>query len=137
MEFVRAMQLMSEGSNHILTVFKVTPTIRRFRLIMSIRVTYEIGHGEKVVDVMKQKEDNIRFTVYGKDIAEKNRQLYELTKDKARLDTDENLYLLAFDFYDITTEDIDKMSITYGLWESNHPDTRNETRYDFSVDQMK
>ena len=136
MEFVRAIQFKSEDRNHILVVFKVIPTIKKFKLILSMKVTYEIGQGEKSVNVQKQTKDNIRIVIYGKDLAEKNKKLYALIKDQIQLETDEDVRLITFDFYDITTELINKMSITYGLWESNNPDIRNEARYNFTVEQV-
>jgi len=136
MDFVRAVQFNSGERNHILTIFKVTPTIKRFKLILSMKVTYEIGREENVVDVQKQKEDNIQIVIYGNDIAEKNQKLYDLIKDKVQLDKTKDVYLITFDFYDITTEHIDNMSIMYGLWESNNPNIRNEIKYDFKVEQI-
>ena len=55
MNFVRAVQFESEGRNHILVVFKVVPIISNFKLILSMRVAYSIGHGEKVVDIQNRK----------------------------------------------------------------------------------
>lgn len=135
MKFVHAMQFDKHDDNHILTVFEVTPTVNDFKLILSMRVIYEIGQGEKIVDVQKQKEDNIRIVIYGKTLPEKNPTLYNQIKDKINLD--DEVRLITFDFYDITTEPVDRMSITYGLWESHDSDIRTEKRYDFNVEQMK
>ena len=101
-----------------------------------MKVTYEIGQQEKVVDVQKQVEDNIRIGIYGSDIAEKNIKLYDLIKANVQLDKDEDVYFITFDFYDITTEHIDNMSILYGLWESNNQNIRNEKKYNFKVEQI-
>ncbi|MCX6246623.1 MAG: hypothetical protein NTW10_02715 [Bacteroidetes bacterium] len=51
MDFLRAVQFKTGERNHILTIFKVTPTIKKFKLILSMKVTYEIGQQEKVEDV--------------------------------------------------------------------------------------
>jgi hypothetical protein len=137
MEFIRAVQFNSDEHNHILTIFKVTPTIKKFKLILSMKVTYEIAQKEISVDVQKQAEDNIRIVIYGKDVKEKNQMVYDLIRDKIQLDNNEDLYLVTFDFYDITREKIDNMSITYGLWESNNMNIRNEKRYDFNVEKIE
>lgn len=136
MEFVHSVQLKSENRNHILVVFKVIPTIKKFKLILSMKVAYEIGQGEQVIDIQKQNENNIRITIYGNTIAERNKKLYELIKDKIQLNTDKDIRFIVFDFFDITAEPVDKMSITYGLWESNNPDVRNESTYNFDVEQI-
>lgn len=136
MEFIRAVQFNTDVHNHILAIFKVTPTIKRFKFILSMKVTYGIGQGEIIVDVQKQKEDNIRIGVYGNDVKEKNQMVYDLIKDKIQLDNNEDFYLITFDFYDITREKIDNMSIIYGLWESNNTNIRNEQRYDFKVEKI-
>ena len=136
MNFVRAVQFESEGRNHILVVFKVVPIISNFKLILSMRVAYSIGHGEKVVDIQKQKEDNIRIVVYGKDIEKRNEKLYNLIKDRVHVENAENVRFITFDFYDVTEEKIDRMKITYGLWESGNSNIRNEQEYNFTVDQI-
>jgi hypothetical protein len=132
MDFVNAAQIRDK-KNHIIAVFKVSPLIQDFKLIMSMRVTYEIGKGEKTINVQKQKEDNIHITVCGSNVKEKHQLVYELVKDHVRLEEEKDMYLIVFDFFDITQEKIDRMSITYGLWESNNPDVRTEKKYDFEI----
>lgn len=136
-EFVHAVQYGSDDNNHILTVFKVTPTIKKFKLILSMKVTYEIGKEEKIVDIQKQQENNIRISIYGKTLPEKNPKLYEMIKGKINLETKEDISFIIFDFFNVTIEQIDKMSITYGLWESNNQNVRNEKRFDFNVEQIE
>ena len=135
MEFVRAWT-SSTQKNQITTIFKVTPTIDNFKLILSMRVTYSLGQGNKVVNVRNSKEDNIRFNIYGNDVREKNGIIYELIKDHTQWNDSLTIYFIVIDFYDMTKENIDSMSITYGLWESYDPNIRNETKYDFMVEKL-
>lgn len=137
MELVRAVQFNSEGQNHILTIFKVIPAIKDFKLIMSMRVTYEIGQGAKVVNVQKQKEDHINITIYGKNVQEKSQKVYDWVKDKLNLNTEEDIRLIVFDFHDITKTQVDNMTVIYGLWESNNENIRNEKTFTFKVENSK
>jgi hypothetical protein len=105
-------------------------------MIMSMRVTYEIGQGAKVIDVQKQKEDNIRITIYGKELAQKNPKLYDMVKDNLNLKTEEDVRLIVFDFYNITKEQVGNMTMIYGLWEDKNEDIRNETTFTFKVDNI-
>ena len=91
MDLVRAVQFTSENQHHILTILKVTPTVKDFKMIMSMRVTYEIGQGSKVIDVQKQKEDKISIAIYGTDMAQKNSKLFELVQDRLNLNTQEDV----------------------------------------------
>lgn len=134
LEFIRALQTTTSNANHILAIFKVTPTVPDFKLVLSMRVIYGIGQGEKTVNIQKQKEDNIRISIYGSDVAEKHKRIYELIKDKVNMSAEKDIRLLVFDFYNITKEKIDTMTITYGLWESNNTDIRNEKKFDFKVE---
>ena len=137
MEFVKSVQIQSPDKNNILAFFKVTPLIKDFKFVLSMRVTYEIGQGAKTINVQKQKEDKIRFTVYGKDMPQKYPKTYDLIKDKLRLDSLEDPYILKFDFFNITKTQIDTMTILYGLWEGEKMDIRNEKTFNFKVEQIK
>lgn len=101
-----------------------------------MRVTYEIGQGAKIIDVQKQKEDNIRITIYGKDLAQKNSKLYDIVKDRLNLNTEEDVRLIVFDFYNITKAQVDNMTMIYGLWEGKNEDVRNEKTFTFKVDSI-
>jgi hypothetical protein len=134
MDFVRAVQHASGNQNDILVFLKVTPTVKDFKLIMSMKITYEMGQGTKIIDIQKQKEDNVRSAVYGKDLKEKNPKMYDLVKDKVNLNTSEELYFIVFNFYSLTKAEIDSMTLKYGLWESDNPDVRNEKTFNFKVE---
>ncbi len=137
MDFLRAVQITKEDKNYIIVVFRVTPTIEDFKLIMSMRVFYELGNGEKMIDVQKQKEDNIKIQIFGKDIESKNKAMYNLIKSRLSGEILEKESLIVFQFSDVTKEKVEKMSMTYGLWETKDSNIRHEKRYDFNVEAFK
>ncbi len=137
MDFIRACSDSSKKGRNIMTVFKVTPTIKDFKLILSMRVFYELANGKEILSVIKQNEDNIKIIIFGKNIKEKNKFVYEFIKDKVEIEKEnEDVYFIALVFYNLTKEDVEKMSITYGLWESDNPDVRNENKYNFIVEKV-
>ena len=115
LDLVRSVQFTSDNQNHILTILQVTPKIKDFKMVLSMKVTYEIGQGKKVIDLQKQKENNIRVTIYGRDLAQKNQKLYDLVKDSLNLNTDEDIRLIVFDFSNLTKTAVDNMTMIYGL----------------------
>ncbi|MEI7978109.1 MAG: hypothetical protein WCI53_04630 [Bacteroidota bacterium] len=135
-DFVKSVQYTSDSINHILAILKVTPTVKDFKMILSMRVTYEIGQGEKVVNLQIQSEHNIIISIYGKDLQQKNIKLYNLIKDSVNLNTSEDTHLIVFDFHDITKTQIDNMTIKYGLWEGINEDIRNEKTFNFKVNKI-
>ncbi len=135
-DIVKSVQYASENQNHILAILKVAPTVQDFKLILSMRVTYDIGHGTHVVNLLKQREDNIRITIYGNDLPQKNIKLYNLIKDSVSLNSSEDTRLIVFDFQDITKTQIDNMTMIYGLWEGVNEDIRTEKAFNFKVDKM-
>ncbi len=133
MEFVRSCADSTEKGKHIMAVFSVIPNVKKFKLILSMKVTYQLQKGPEIISVLKQNEDNIKIVVYGKNL-EGNKPLYDFIKDKINLNTEEDLRLIVFYFNNITKENADEMSITYGLWESNNTNIRNEKKYDFNIE---
>ena len=133
MEALRAGWMSKGGHSQVVTVFKVKPIVEDFKLILSMRVGYDIGEGEQVIDI--EQEGRIQITVYGNDVKEKGRIVYEFVKDRVDLE-DEGIYLLKFSFVDISTELIDKMSIRYGLWEGEKAELRNEQLFEFEVEDL-
>lgn len=104
---------------------------------MSMKVTYGIGKDSITIDVQKQKEDNIQFIIYGKDITEKNPKLFNIIKDDLKLSLTDDEYIIVFNFFNVTTTHIDSMSIKYGLWEGKKQDIRNEQTFSFKVNQLE
>jgi len=136
MKFVRACQDSSDKGNYIMAVFSVLPTIKDFKLILSMKVTYALGHEKENVRVLKQNEDNIKIVIYGNSVKEKNTLIYDFIKDSVQLEAQEDLRLIVLYFGNVTKEKVDEMSITYGLWESDNPDVRHENKYDFKVENV-
>jgi hypothetical protein len=137
MDFIRACSDSSEKGKNILTIFKVTPKISDFKLFISMRVFYQLENGKEILSILKQDEDNIKIIIYGKDIQQKNKFLYDFIKDKVQLENEnDDVYFLAFIFDNITKEKVENMSMTYGLWESNNTEIRHEIKYDFIVEKV-
>ena len=64
MDFVRACVDSSKKNKLITAVFSVRPTVRKFKLILSMKVTYAIQNGKDTINVLKQNEDNIQIVVH-------------------------------------------------------------------------
>jgi len=87
MEFVRSAQFSTEKGNQIITVFKVTPTIKDFKLILSMKITFDIGAGEETIIIDEQNKigKKIQILVFDNKIEKMNKQLYDLLKDSIQL----------------------------------------------------
>ena len=135
MDFVRACIDSSNNKKTITAVFSIRPTVKKFKLILSMKVTYAIQNGKDTINVLKQNEDNIRIIIYGKDSTNvTHKTFYDFIKGKVNLNTKDDLRFIVFRFNNVTHEYVNKMSITYGLWESNNSDVRNESKYEFDVE---
>jgi hypothetical protein len=135
MDFVRACIDSSNGKKVITAVFSVRPTVKKFKLILSMKVTYAIQNGKDTINVLKQNDDNIQISIYGKDSTNiTHKTFYDFIKGKVNLNTKDDLRFIVFRFNNVTQDYINKMSITYGLWESNNSNERNETKYEFGVE---
>ncbi|PBQ30635.1 hypothetical protein CNR22_02220 [Sphingobacteriaceae bacterium] len=137
MELIRAVQFNSGGQHRILTFLKVTPTVPDFKLILSMKLSYEVGQGMKVIDLQKQQANQIRLTVYGNTMVEKYKPMYELIKEKVDFTKDQNIRIILFDFTDISKSPIDNMTMIYGLWEGKNEDIRNETKFTVNVEPIQ
>lgn len=137
MDFVRACSDSSKNGKNILTLFKVTPIVKDFKLVLSMRVFYQLEKEKEILSFLKPNEDNIGIVVYGRNVQEKNKFVYDFIKDRIDLEKEnDEVYFIAFIFHNITKEIVEKMSITYGLWESDNLNVRHEKRYDFMVEQV-
>ncbi len=117
-----------------MAIFKVTPHVEDFRLVVSMKVTYDMGHGEMVVDIMKGQK--VRITVYGKSVREKDPNLYAFIKDSVDVDSEGPMHLLRFDFLDPPEGKVERMKVKYGLWEGAHDSVRHESEFDFVVEPL-
>jgi hypothetical protein len=133
MDLVRAAWVGSEHP-YMVVVFKITPTVPDFKLVLSMRLTYDIGDGEKILDI--QKTTNARMSVYGNNVQEKSLKLYNFVKDKVDLNADKDLMLLQIDLRKISAERVARMKLKYGLWEGENSEVRHEKEYDFAVEDL-
>ena len=133
MDLVRAAWVGSEHP-YMVVVFKITPTVPDFKLVLSMKFAYDIGDGEKVLDVLKS--GNIRMTVYGSDVQEKSQKLYNFVKGKVDLNSDKDLMLLQIDLRNISEERVARMKMKYGLWEGKNSEVRHEKEYDLGVEDL-
>ncbi len=100
-----------------------------------MRVTYALQNGKDTVNVLKENEDHIQMAIYGKDSTNiRHKAFYDFIKGKVDLNTKNDLQFIVFRFNNVTQEFIHKMSITYGLWESNNSNIRNERKFEFDVE---
>lgn len=134
MDFVRAGWLHSADHDKVMAIFQVTPQTPEFRMVLSMRVAYDIGKGEVLVDMEKDRQ--ARITVYGNDLEKKNKKLYEFVKDKVELNGPTPVYLLRIDILNPSTEKVEHMKVKYGLWEGAKAEIRNEQQYDFAVEDL-
>ena len=135
LEFVRAGQVGSQDHPMTVVVFKVTPLVPDFMPVLSMKITYDIGNGEQVVDILKN--DNVRMTVYGNDVESKSKKVYEFVKDIVDLPNEKDIFLLRIDFRHLSTEAITAMTVKYGLWEGADNGQRIEQEFAFVVEDLR
>lgn len=134
MEFVRAGWITKEGHNMVVVMMKVTPTSPDFKLVLSMRLFYDFGNGERSMDV--QQDPDMRITVYGNDVESKSKVMYRFVKDKVDLQNEKDIFLLRFDFRDASAERVKDMWFKYGLWEGKNDEVRHEQEFRFPVEDL-
>jgi hypothetical protein len=136
LRFLKAVLTGSSDKKDIMLLFYATPNNDKkdWPPVLSMKITYSLNKGpEKTIDVLK-KENNATITVYDGSLTEKKPELYEMIKEKLRYIRSDDFLILAFDLRDISSETIEQMTFTYGLWEKNDQDMRVERKYQFGVD---
>jgi hypothetical protein len=135
LNFLRAKIIDTTDLKDILILFQVTTKKKKdFPPILSMKLTYSLdNNAEKTVDILKT--NNIQISVFGNDVNEKDKFVYELIKNKIDIDDKNDFLILAFLLKSVTNESVDKMSFTYGLWEKNNQKVRVEKKYEFEIDQ--
>ena len=135
LEFVRAAMVRAGEQSMLVAVLKVTPTVPDFKLVLSMRLSYDIGDGERSLDV--QQSPDIRFTVYGADVEGKSKKVYEFVKDKVDLNREKDIFLLRIDFRELTTDGVKDMWLKYGLWKGENNEIRHEQEFRFAVEDLR
>ena len=136
LRFLKAVLTGSSDKKDVMLLFYATPNNDKmdWSPVLSMKITYSLNKGpEKTIDVLK-KENNATITVYDGSLTEKKPELYEMIKEKLRYIRSDDFLILAFNLRDISSETIEQMTFTYGLWEKNDQDMRVERKYQFGVD---
>lgn len=132
MEFVRAGQVKLAEHGLVTVILKVTPLTDDFKLVLSMRVGYDMGNGAAEVDV--EKGNNVRFIVYDTALHEMSRKLRQFIAARTDLKSTKNFFLLRMDFRVPKDERVERMKLRYGLWEGKSDEVRHEQDFDFAVE---
>lgn len=89
---------------------------------------------EKCLKLIFKKNSNLNISIYGDNFYTKNPKLFKPIKNDLEVGKDE--ILLVFTFSNVKGKHLAEGSITYGLWESNNPDIRNEQTFLFGEDEI-
>lgn len=133
MEFACAGQVQLADHGLVTVILKVTPLTDDFRLVLSMRVGYDMGNGAAEVDV--EKGNNVRFTVYDTAMREMGRKLRQFIAARTDLKSTKNFFLLRMDFRIPKDERVEHMKLRYGLWEGKNDEVRHEQDFDFAVEE--
>jgi hypothetical protein len=134
LDFVRAGWFVKDSHNMVVVVLKVTPTSPDFVPVLSFKISYDIGDGERSMAVSDNPD--IRITVYGNDVETKSKVIHRFVKDHVDLENEKDILLLRFDFRDLTPERVQDMWFKYGLWEGENNEIRHEKEFRFPVEDM-
>lgn len=132
MEFVCAGQVKLAEHSLVTAILKVTPLTDDFKLVLSMRVGYDMGNGAAEVDV--EKGNNVRIIVYDTALHEMSRKLRQFIAARTDLRSTSNFFLLRIDFRVPRDERVERMKLRYGLWEGKNDDVRHEQDFDFAVE---
>lgn len=104
--------------------------------VLSMRIGYRVNDQDSItyIDIQKQVPQQVRLTIYGETLPEKNPKLYARIGSKLDFENQKDLMILFFEFKDISREKIQKVSITYGLWEKNNLDRRVEETFSMAFE---
>ena len=134
LDFVRAGWFVKDSHSMVVVVLKVTPTSLDFVPVLSFKLSYDIGDGERSMAVSDNPD--IRITVYGNDVETKSKVIHRFVKDRVDLENEKDILLLRFDFRDLTPDRVQHMWFKYGLWEGENDEIRHEKEFRFAVDDL-
>ncbi len=135
LDFVRAGWFVKDSHNMVVVVLKVTPTSPDFVPVLSFKISYDIGDGERSMAVSDSPD--IRITVYGNDVESKSKVIHRFVKDRVDLENEKDILLLRFDFRDLTPDRVTDMWFKYGLWDGENNEIRHEKEFRFAVDDLE
>lgn len=114
-------------THKVSVILKVTPTIEDYTLILSGKIEYSFGR--KVLKSNVQNDAKLKINIYGDDFYNKVPEYFTPVKDQIKME--ENEILLVFTFSKVKGKGLSEGYLKYGLWESDHPDIRNEQIFEF------
>ena len=135
LNFLRAKFMSKKHSRDVLAVFQViSKDDNNFPPVLSMKLTYSVGtDGEEQSFDIQRSNARIRITILGKNIEEKDSNIYNFIKDML-VKTDRKYLILAFYVDGVSKSEFDQMTMTYGLWEKNNMDLRIEKKFQFTVE---
>lgn len=122
----------TRGANDIQASILVTPLVDEdWPPVLSMRIGFKINEADSIsyIDIQNHAPQKVRLTVYDRSVAEKNAKLYAHIRSKLDLVKDDDLMILWFECRDLHKEAIQRIEISYGLWEKNDLQQRVEERF--------
>jgi hypothetical protein len=134
---LKAKYIDSTNPKEIILIFKhATKSNQQEKLIISGKLTYSLGNGNEKTETLGQRTNaHHTIAIFGKDINEKNQDIYNLIADKVDLTAPGDFRFLVFYLRNLTDKYVDKMTFTYGLWEPADENVRLETKYEIKIDK--
>jgi hypothetical protein len=134
---LKAKYVDSTNPHEIILVFKHYSKSREIeKLIISGKLTYSLGdNGKETTDILGKSTNQHAVTVFGTDMMQKGKHIYDLVKDSPEYTTEGNVRFIVFTLRNLTDKYIDKMTFTYGLWEPLDQRVRFETKYQLQVEK--
>lgn len=133
MEILRAAWVGPSDKSYVVMVFKITPTVANFKLVLSMKFTYDAGQGEQV---LTEHSKIIRMAVYDEHVRDKDRKVYNFVQDKVDLNSGNPVMLLRVDLRSLPDRSLDHLRVKYGLWEGKDDEVRHEQWFDFPVENL-
>jgi len=140
MKFLRAKITDTSAMKSILVLFQVTTKEEKdFPPVISMRLNYTLciasDRHEVISTTLGKKDSKAKIIIFGNNVKAKDKYVYNLIKDKIDTTYKRDYWILAFFFRNASKDIVQKMDLTYGLWEKNNPDMRVEKKYEFEVER--
>ncbi len=135
-KLLKAKIIDSTDKKDVIVLFHVSAKDPKdFPPVVSMRLTYSINDEQEKTRNEIRNDKNIQIIIYGNDIEQKNKRIYDLIKNQIDTNSKGGFWILAFVLRDVSSEKVKKMTFTYGLWEKRNQDKRVEIKYAFDVEQ--
>jgi hypothetical protein len=136
LRFLKAKITDTTDKKDVIVLFHVSAKDEKdYPPVLSMRLTYSVNDETEKTRSEIRKDKNIHIVIFGKNIKEQNKAIYNLIKDKIDTSGKQDFMILGFYLNDISSDKVKKMTFTYGLWEKQNQDIRVEKKYEFEVEQ--